>query len=345
MPSSVADIFNIRYGHSLELNGLVRADIDTGVAFVSRKGGDNGIAAYVEPIEGLEPAKPGEISCALSGNGVLTTCLHDRPFYTGYHVAVLTPKHVMTKAETLFYCLCIRANRYRYSYGRKANKTLRELRVPALGSAPPWVDATNLEPFVDVDAAISPSTPKRAGADTWANFRYDEVFSIRKGYYNKKPPLAAVGAEDALPFIGATESNNGVTSVHRLDDVATYGRGGEIDPEKSLARKVFSPGCITVSNNGSVGFAFFQSAEFTCSHDVNPLYLIGREMSPGIGMFLCAIIGMDRYRWSYGRKWRPIRMPQSIIRLPVQPDGTPDWDYMEGYIRALPYSKTILEAA
>jgi hypothetical protein len=207
------------------------------------------------------------------------------------------------------------------------------------------VNATNLEPFVDVDAAVSPSAPVTPDADTWANFRYDKVFEIRKGYYNKKPPLSEAGAEGALPFIGATESNNGVTSYHRLEDVASFGRNGEIDPEKSTARKVFSPGCITVSNNGSVGFAFYQPVEFTCSHDVNPLYLLEGEMSPEIGMFLCTIIGMERYRWGYARKWRPIRMPSSIIRLPVRPDGEPDWEYMESYIRALPYSKTILEAA
>ena len=108
---------------------------------------------------------------------------------------------------------------------------------------------------------------------------------------------------------------------------------------------MFAPGCITVSNNGSVGYAFYQPVEFTCSHDVNPLYLLDREMTPEIGMFLCTIIAMDRYRWGYGRKWRPMRMPHSIIRLPVLSDGKPDWGYMEGYIRALPYSKTILEAA
>jgi hypothetical protein len=43
----------------------------------------------------------------------------------------------------------------------------------------------------------------------------------------------------------------------------------------------------------------------------------------------------------YGRKWRPIRMPSSIIRLPVTQQGNPDWDFMEGYMKKLPYSSQL----
>ena len=78
MATKVSDIFDIRYGQSLELNSLVRASPEDGIAFISRKRGDNGISAYVEPVEGIEYGLPGEISCALSGNGVLTTCLQEQ---------------------------------------------------------------------------------------------------------------------------------------------------------------------------------------------------------------------------------------------------------------------------
>lgn len=40
----------------------------------------------------------------------------------------------------LFYCLCIEANRFRYStYGREANRTLKNLLVPNLTSLPDWI--------------------------------------------------------------------------------------------------------------------------------------------------------------------------------------------------------------
>ena len=55
-------------------------------------------------------------------------------------------------------------------------------------------------------------------------------------------------------------------------------------------------------------------------------------------MFLCSLIEKEKYRWAYGRKWRPVRMPNSLIKLPATKEGQPDWDFMESYIKSLPYS-------
>jgi len=67
----VGSLFDVQYGHSLELNRLKVATPDKGVSFVSRKMGDNGVAAYVERLAGIEPRPAGDLTCALSGNGVL----------------------------------------------------------------------------------------------------------------------------------------------------------------------------------------------------------------------------------------------------------------------------------
>jgi hypothetical protein len=134
------DVFDVRYGHSLELNRLRRASPECGIAFVSRKMDDNGVSAFVER-NGLEPAAPGILTCALSGNGVLSTFLQERPFYTAYHVALLTPKRALSRAQLLYYAMCIRANRYRYSYGRQANRTIKLLSVPSPSEIPGVNDA------------------------------------------------------------------------------------------------------------------------------------------------------------------------------------------------------------
>jgi len=138
----VSDIFEVKYGHSLELNRLTIVPPGTGVAFVSRKMDDNGISAYVEPIPGVEPAPSGNLSCALGGNGVLTTHLQEQPFYVGRDVALLKPRGPLTKLQLLFYCMCVKANRYRYSYGRQANRTLKDLLIPPLEELPDWLEDT-----------------------------------------------------------------------------------------------------------------------------------------------------------------------------------------------------------
>src|SRR5258708_2118860 len=125
--TTVSDLFDVRYGQSLELNRLKLTDSQRGIAFVSRKMGDNGVSAFVQAIDDVPPALPGELSVALGGNGVLSTFLQERPFYTGRDVAILAPKDQLSKAALLYYCMCIKANRYRYSYGRQANRTLRNI--------------------------------------------------------------------------------------------------------------------------------------------------------------------------------------------------------------------------
>lgn len=137
----VQDVFEVRYGHSLELNRLQLLPKESGgIPFVSRKMGDNGIAAYVARIPGLDPAPAGELSCALSGNGVLSTFYHERPFYTAFHVACLRPLEKLSIEELLYYCSCIWQNRFRFSYGRQANRTLKDLLIPARESVPTWTN-------------------------------------------------------------------------------------------------------------------------------------------------------------------------------------------------------------
>jgi len=342
--TKVEDLFEVRYGHSLQLNRLTITTQNTGLAFVSRKMGDNGIAAYVEPIPGVEPAAAGELTCALSGNGVLSTFIQDKPFYTAFHVACLKPKFDMTRMELLYYCACIKANRYRYSYGRQANRTLKDLSIPALSEVPAWVNSYNSSIYDGANAPANFLGIELGDPSKWKAFRYDEIFDIKKGYYNKKPPHASHPGPNDIPFIGASEKNNGITSFVTLADLQIYSRDGKVNPNEDINRKLFPGGAITVPNNGaSVGEAFYQPNPFTCTHDVNPLYLKGNSIviNEKIGLFLAAVIRAEKYRWSYGRKWRPIRMPSSIIRLPSNGMGEPNWEFIENYIMSLPYSSNL----
>ena len=332
----LSEIFDVRYGHSLELNALDETDtIDDGIAFVSRQMSNNGVSSYVKRIENIEPAPIGDISCALGGNGVLTTCLQSSEFYCGRDVAILRRKVDLSDKEVLVYCHYIRSNRFRYNYGRQANRTLKSIKVPRLEAVKKIADKLTI-PKKPSSTSLNQSSINLEDR-TWQNFRFDDVFEIKKGYYNKKPEI---NKPNKIPFIGATEKNNGVTSWHSENDIKLQDKVGK--PDNKLDGKIFNSDAITVSNNGSVGFAFYQPRSFTCTHDVNPLYLKdGIPINPYLAMFLCSVIECDRYRWGYGRKWRPKRMPSSIIKLPVDNQGNPDWQFMEDYIKSLPYSSNL----
>lgn len=147
----VGDIFTVAYGQSLELNALPRTSGTTGVNFVSRTRANNGVSARILPPNTVKPSSPGTLTVALGGS-VLETFLQPFPYVCGRDVAVLTPKQALSEQELLWFALCIRKNRYRFNYGRQANRTLAQLRIP--DSAPLWVPRVAKESIESLARAL-----------------------------------------------------------------------------------------------------------------------------------------------------------------------------------------------
>ena len=207
----LSELFTIFYGNGFELNRLTLDN--TGINFISRTGKNNGIAARVQRFPDLRPFEPGLITVSLGGS-VLEAFLQTSEFYTAYHVFCLRPKSNLTEKEKLYYCICIRANKYRYNYGRQANKTLGDILVPEITEIPGWIEKISV-PFIKKTGSITKAYVE-LDISKWRAFTYGNVFKIENGYYNKKPPESIKGN---LPFVGASEYNNGITSYHRLEDI------------------------------------------------------------------------------------------------------------------------------
>ena len=54
-------------------------------------------------------------------------------------------------------------------------------------------------------------------------------------------------------------------------------------------------------------------------------------------MFIATIINKEQYRYNYGRKASQTRLKRANIKLPIKQDGQPDFEFMENYIKTLPY--------
>ncbi len=163
----------------------------------------------------------------------------------------------------------------------------------------------------------------------WKEFKFTDIFNIKCGFYNKKPNSEKNGK---IPFIGATEYNNGITEFYSYENILNTSKTGK-EPNESIERKIFPGNCLCVTNNGSVGFAYYQKIPFTCTHDVNPLYLKDYKLNKYIAMFLIATIEKQRVCFMYARKWRPCRMVKSKLLLPLNSKAEPDYKFMEEYIK------------
>ena len=166
----------------------------------------------------------------------------------------------------------------------------------------------------------------------WKKFRLGDIFDIKKG----KRLTSDDQTEGATPYIGAIDSNNGISNY--------------------IGQPPIHDGnTISLSYNGSVGEAFYQPVSFWATDDVNVLYFKNDNLTTFnrcIALFICAILRQEKYRYCYGRKWVLDSMKETNIKLPVQhnQDGSPvidpdrvysddgylpDWQYMEDYIKSL----------
>lgn len=313
----VSDFFNLKYGHSLALNSLTHSNAPDAINFVSRSARNNGVTARVNQVPGLLPAEAGTITVALNGQGGAGVAfLQPFPYYCGFHVMVLTPKSEMTEQEKLWWAMCITANRYRFGFGRQANRTLKDLDIPDVNMIPEWVFLTNTALSDDVNRSNTEEEVALSDREGWGVFTIQSLFTIKKGKRLTKANMKT----GEVPFIGAIDKNNGVSNY--------------------VSHSIHSGNTITVNYNGSVGEAFFQPKSFWASDDVNVLYP-KFQMTKASALFICAVIRQEQYRFNFGRKWHLDRMCGTAIRLPSTEEGLPDWSYIDRYIQSLPYSSRI----
>lgn len=314
---NIATLFNIKYGNSFELINLDQCEknnVNT-IAFVSRTEKNNGISAFVYKLPDIEPNPPGTITVAVSGS-VLSTFLQLKPYYTGFHILILYPKEGMTEQELLFYSYCIRKNKYRYNYGRQANKTLKDILIPE--KIPAEWTSSNID---DIEKLKSvPVSKEKINLDIsdWKYFDLTELFEITASRDELIEDLTQGGS---TPYITSSDSDNGATSF--IEEEATN-----------------KAETITANRGGSVGYFYYQPVAYKAT-PVDVRILTPRfKINTYLGLFFRTILQLEKYRYNYSRKMGSDRLAQLRIKLPAK-NKQPDWDFMENYIKSLSYSKSI----
>ena len=307
------ELFSVEYPKTLVFSAMELDD--EGINFVSSKGTNNGVVAKVQRNLDYKEYPANVITVPLKGT-VLWACLQTEPCYVAHQIAVLIPKVELSTKQLMFYCLCLRKNKYRYNYGRQADKTLKSLMLPEISEQPSFVADLPTHDYSDMTKPLEIGTYK-LDVSKWHKFRYDDIFIVKKGKRVTKLDLIPGNT----PFLSAIDKNNGIREFAGLTPL-------------------YDGNAITVNYNGSVGEAFYQDCPFWASDDVNVL-IPKFELNKYISMFLIALIRHEKYRFNYGRKWHKDRMEESVIMLPVTVDDKPDFVFMERYIKALPYSSAI----
>lgn len=309
----VSDIFDIKYGARLELNKLeICSNTDANcIPFVSTTEKNNGISAFVKIANDIIPNPAYTLSVACSGS-ILSTFYQKAPYYSGHHLYILIPKFTLLKKQALLYCTFIRANKYRYSYGRQANKTLKDILIP---------HPDELKRFTNIKIPKQPTkTPyqnKKVSLNDrkWGWFKLNDLFKISGTKTTKIKDLLERGY-GKYPYITTQATDNGTEGFFNM-----YTENSNV---------------LTI-DSAVAGYCSYQANNFSASDHVEKLQP-QFTMNQYIAIFLVTILNIDQYRFSYGRKASQTRMQTHKIRLPITNTGNPDWQFMEDYIKALPYS-------
>ncbi len=310
------ELYEPIYGVNLELVHLEKCNkkYPESIRFVSRIEHNNGISAYVKKVPNINPNPAHTISVAVSGS-VLSSFYQSEEYYSGRDLYYLIPKRKMSKEEMIFYAFCIKANKYKYNYGRAANKTLKDILVPKFMP----------QEFANIDyKRLNTLNPQSVinqnfelDTSNWQFFKLKTLFKITG---TKTTPLIELEEHEVgkYPYVTTQATNNGVEGFY---DYYTE--------EENV---------LTV-DSAVLGYCSYQPLEFSASDHVEKL-IPKFSMNKYVAVFISTIINTEKYRYNYGRKCSQERMRKSYIKLPSK-SGEPDLKFMENYIKSLSYSSSI----
>ena len=161
---------------------------------------------------------------------------------------------------------------------------------------------SNLEVIMNMISKLDTSS--------WKEFKVSEIFECKT--------TKAISSDELIDgdtlYVTRSATNNGCSGFLQ-----------------KVNSKVNEPNCITIGAEGK--FAFYQDAEFEAG--VKIYTLRNGQLNKFNALFLCTLLNLEVFKYSYGRARVLEKIKDENIKLPTNKLGLPDYDYMENYIRNL----------
>lgn len=291
---------------------------------------NNGIVKYVD--------KNGDgISTIIDGNCITIDMFgksfyQEQPFYAVSHgrVNILVPKFELNKNIALFLCSVLDGFDNKYNFKEMCNKArLEKLKITIPINKNNEPDFNKMEEYMiktknevkenkrKLDTIIAVGGHK-IDTSTWKLFDLKDLFEI-EGTGKEQTTTSQDGN---IKLVSSTGINNGVSKCI------------------SNGNKLFSGNKITLAKNGCVGKCFYQKDSFYATSDV--FILKSEKLNQNIALFIMPIIESVCFNnFSWNDKINNDKFNQLKIPLPTTQQGEPDWQFMEDYIKSLPYGDKI----
>lgn len=230
----------------------------------------------------------------------------------------------MTKYSGLFIATIIcKTNKNKYSFkdswtGDKVKNTIITLPYKT-NDEPDWEymesymrniiqeSEQNIENLRNIN-----NSKKKINLDNWKSFTIGKLFENVV-----KPPV--------LHTKDVTENVNGIPYVVRTK----FGNGIKYNVEKNLQMQSSPAG--TISFGAENATFFYQEKEYVSGRDI--YYIDTRYLTKYACLFVvtCLQTIVEKYSYNYGMF--PELVKKEEIKLPVNKNGEPDWEFMENYMK------------
>ena len=308
----IGDLFSI----SKPLARVQTAYEEGEIPFVASGSENNGVQKYCTPInnEQLEDGNCITVS-PVDGYAFFQTTSFLGRGGAGSSINILRNPQI-NKKNALFICTMIRrvCSKYSYSQMCSASSLANEsISLPATSDGTP-------------DWQYMEESLNKCNIHKWKEYKVGQLFDIFNGKGITKFEIS--NHTGTIPTIQSGEDNFGVI--------------GHLDKDYCLQQNyTMSKGmCLTVARSGSSGFVGIQTQQCVVGDSakiLEPKF----NASVEILLFIRALLMVNKKKYAYTDKVTKENYEADTIPLPTTSSGTPDWAYMEQFIRSIIASKSI----
>ena len=332
----VGVLFDIHPTKNYGLNNNKLFEVEGDTPVVVNSSYNNGIGGYVD-LPATEEGKIITFSDTTSSDAIF---YQPNPFIGYSHVQGMYPRCMnWTEKSLLFFLTVFKkvASNSHFDYVNKFNrKNAAELLVPLPIDSNGNIHYKYMEKFIDnfepniVNKIkslqqVQDYEGKKINTSSWKNFHLFDLFEIDSG--SKLDRIKMKENDPVINFVGRSGINNGITAV--------------VDKIEGL--EPYKAGYLTLSLGGAyLGSCFVQDKDFYTSQNVAVL-IPKFEMNIYVKQFICSVIfkeGNMHYKAFIDELNKHIKR-DFTFPLPIDNKGNIDFEYMEKYIKSLPYGHDI----
>ena len=304
------------------------------IPYVGATNRNNGVLKFVKPIEKLI-TKGNCIAFICDGEGSVGYSIYKTEDFIGSTTVKIGRNKNLNKYIASFIITIADTVRSKYNFGFKRNEThlkKEKILLPTTSKGEP--DYAFMEQYIKqkeqekidkfytyiskrIDEVKDFKKVEDLKDKEWGEFFISDIFNIKAGKRLTKSEMK----KGLIPFIGASDSNNGITNFVN-------------NSNSSIDSNV-----LGVNYNGSVVENFYHPYKAIFSDDVKRLSLNKIKGNEFLYLFIKVVILNQKSKYQYAYKFNETRIKRQKIMLPINSKNEPDYDYMENYIKAIEYKK------